>query len=271
MLTGRLGSAIWAASLLLGTLVCHGEEARSKIWRPFFYPDDAPSGQEEVVAPPATGEPWVVPNVGMEFVWIGQLDCWVGKYEVTNGEYRKFKPRHDSRSVNTLSLNDDRQPVVYVNYDDAMAYAAWLTNREKRAGRLPAGYRYRLPTALEWTIFCQCGDKRNYPWGNDMPPTRGNYHGQEGVGLWGRIDGYADGFPVTCPVERSGENEWGLHGVGGNVWEGTVKSSKNLAFDAWRGGSWSIRIPYHMSSLCLYSFSASCRSNDIGFRLVLSR
>ncbi len=73
------------------------------------------------------GKDWTMPDIGMEFVWIKALDCWVGKYEVTNGEYRKFKPDHDSKDYKGKTLNGVRQPVVYVNFDDATEYASILT------------------------------------------------------------------------------------------------------------------------------------------------
>lgn len=229
---------------------------------------ESPSRQSKI---PAIGSDWKVQDIGMEFVWIEALDCWVGKYEVTNGEYRKFKPNHDSKKVDRESLNDDRQPVVYVNYDDATDYALWLTAREKNAGRLPAGYSYRLPSKKEWTTFCQCCDNREYPWGNSWPPTYGNYSGQESIlkgTLTGKISGYNDGFPVTCPVEESGKNEWGLYGVGGNACECTVKSDKDMSFNAWRGGSWFNYEPQVLTSeYC--SEGASSRDKESGFRLLL--
>jgi len=86
---------------------------------------------------PVTGENWTSPTTDMEFVWIPQLDIWAGKHEVTNAEYRRKEPGHDSRSYEEHSLNGDRQPAVYVNYDDGNAYAAWLTERDRAAGRLP--------------------------------------------------------------------------------------------------------------------------------------
>ncbi len=271
MLSKRLGWVIGAAWLSIGALLAQDEEGGSRLWRPFRYPqEETPAVNREEAGAPAIGENWVVPRLGMEFIWIPSLSAWVGKYEVTNQEYRSFKPRYVGQNFNLLSLNDDRQPLVNVNHADATAYAEWLTQRERRAGRLPDGYRYRLPTALEWTACCQCGEERTYPWGNGMPPRRGNYHGVEGAGSWGKINGYNDGFPVTCPVERSGENEWGLYGVGGNVWEITIKTAKGMAFDAWRGGSWANYHPYHLNALCTYRFDAAARRPDVGFRLVLS-
>jgi formylglycine-generating enzyme required for sulfatase activity len=57
--------------------------------------------------PPAIGQAWTVPDLGLEFVWIPALNCWVGKYEVTNGEYRQFVPGHDSKDFEGHSLNGD--------------------------------------------------------------------------------------------------------------------------------------------------------------------
>ena len=205
---------------------------------------------------PVLGNDWAIPDIGMEFVWIKALDCWVGKYEVTNGEYRKYKADHDSKDY----FNGNRQPVVYVNYDNATEYAKWLTERERKA--IPAGYIYRLPTEKEWTTFCQCGDNREYPWGNEWPPKYGNY---------GSMVGYYDDFFETCPVENSGKNDWGLYGVGGNVWECTIKSSSDLSFDAWRGASWCNDYPGDLRSAYHGVYSALDRGNVIGFRLVLSR
>lgn len=229
---------------------------------------------EEAAKGPAEGQAWTVPEVGMEFVWIAALKCWVGKYETTNGEYRKFQFDHDSVEVNGHRFKGDRQPVVLVNFDDANVYAAWLTKRERQAGRLPArGLHYRLPTKDEWMTFAQCGDDRTYPWGNNWPPKYGNYADRTAKGAftdWTVIAGYDDGFAVTCPVEKSGKNDWDLYGVGGNVWECTA-ARPDGEFDAWRGASWVyygrviLRCDYRIACL------ASNRTYYNGFRLVLSR
>ena len=54
-------------------------------------------------------------GVKMDFVWITDIDGWMGKYEVTNGQFRRFKPDHDSGKYNDYDLNTDSQPVVYVS------------------------------------------------------------------------------------------------------------------------------------------------------------
>jgi len=211
---------------------------------------------------------WTAPEGGMEFVWIQALRCWVGKYEVTNGEYRKYKADHDSKEYGGHSLDDDRQPVVYVSFDDATAYAAWLTQRERAAGRLPDGLRYRLPTRDEWMTFAQCGDGREYPWGNQWPPKDGNYSDSASASS-DKIDGYTDGNAVTCAVEQSGRNDWGLYGVGGDVWECTSASAGG-GFDAWRGASWNLSVRSSLSCSFRFGIGASYRGISNGFRLVLS-
>jgi formylglycine-generating enzyme required for sulfatase activity len=226
------------------------------------------------VAVPETGKDWTVPEIGMEFVWIRQLNLWVGKYEVTNGEYRRKEPRHDSKAFENHTLNGDRQPVVEVNWDDAVAYAAWLTERERAAGRLPAGMRYRLPTENEFLAYAQCGDGREYPWGSHWPPRNGqagNYSGQESA--WrDRVLGYNDGHPVTCNVEESWTNPWGLYGVGGNVWEICARDAvPGQSFGAWRGASWRDSIRSYAECFLRFDCVASNQCEGNGFRVVLSR
>jgi formylglycine-generating enzyme required for sulfatase activity len=209
-------------------------------------------------------------GVTMEFVWISALNAWVGKYEVTNGEFRRFRSGHSSgdytRNNRTLSLNGDRQPVVQVSFEDAEAFTQWLSGR---AGVGEHGARARLLTGDEWTAIARCGTNREYPWGDGWPPTRGNYNdltAREQLEFTG-IDGYRDGFAVSAPVEQSGRNEWGLYGVGGNVWEWTseqIGSSRVL-----RGASWG---PYDRDLLRVGSRGTappSNRLNDSGFRVLL--
>ena len=217
-----------------------------------------------------SGKDFIVKELGMEFVWIEKMGCWVGKYEVTNAEYRKYDPLHDSKNYRDGDLNGDSQPVVFVSFDEATKFTEWLTVRERDAKRLPEGYVYRLPTKDEWTAFAQCGDSREYPWGNTMPPKFGNYSDKSSA--WNqKMNSYDDGFPLTCPVEKSGKNEWGLYGVGGNAWECTRKSPANPAFDAWRGGAWTISQPGILRSDFRRTSNTPDKDENYGFRVVLSK
>jgi len=228
----------------------------------------------------------------MEFVWIPALKMWVGKYEVTNGEYRKYKPAYDSGDSGKLnnghSLNGDRQPVVNVSYDDVAAFAEWMNSEWKEENdtvvfslwmdktvTLPEGYKARLPDGKEWMTFAQCADGRKYPWGNEMPPKYGNYcdiAAKKAFHLSGNIDDYDDGYAVSCPVEKSGKNDWGLYGVGGNACEWTSElydSGKDLRVV--RGWSWDFYQPDYLECACRNMVGTpTTRHRYIGFRLLLS-
>jgi formylglycine-generating enzyme required for sulfatase activity len=202
----------------------------------------------------------------MLFVWVPALNIWVGKFEVTNGEYRRMVFGHNSKDFAGRGLNGERQPVVNVNFDDAKTYATWLTQRDQE--RL-GGMRYRLISEQEWQTCAQCGDGREYPWGSSLPPRFGNYSDSVSA-VSGRIGGYADGYVVTCPVELSGANEWGLYGLGGNVWECCTADASGGSMGGSRGASWNcsdldlIRCAYRNAS------GGMTRNNISGFRLVLS-
>ena len=202
-------------------------------------------------------------------VWITALNGWVGKYEVTNGQYRRFKSDHSSGDYKGHSLNGDDQPVVEVSFKDAEAFTKWLNG--KFASELPSGYRFGLPSKQQWVTYTQCGDERKYPWGNDWPPKYGNYHGQEGAGSWMKLNGYRDNHVVTTSVSSSGRNDWGLYGVGGNVLEWTseiISDSSHVV----RGASWSDG--GEGSPLILgvnLGYGPSAREFNIGFRVCLFR
>lgn len=73
----------------------------------------------------------------------------IGRYPVTNGEYRWFNPDHDSERHKGYNLNGNDQPVVQVSWNDAVDYAEWLSNE--------TGKSYRLPTEVEWEYAARAG------------------------------------------------------------------------------------------------------------------
>jgi formylglycine-generating enzyme required for sulfatase activity len=248
-----------------GESLAKGDITAGREWREFArsLPDNEVPRQ--TIEGPVEGRDWTSPTTGMQFVWIPAMRLWVGKFEVTNCEYRRFVPEHDSGEFQGHSLNGDRQPVVMVNFDDAKAYAAWMTDRDRATERLPEGFRYRLPTEQEWETFATVGNNWEFPWGNNWPPVSGQ------AGNYGDdISGFDDGHVVSSPVEKSWANPWGLFGVGGNVWELTARDTSNASFGALRGGSWGdsrqeiLRVSYRRGR-------GSTRNSHRGFRLVLSR
>ena len=214
------------------------------------------------------GKNFTDPKVGMEFVWIKPRDIWVGKYEVTNGEYRKFKKTHNSKKSMGFSLNKDRQPVIEVSYYEAIAYCEWMNAVSLKEIKAPNGYAFRLPSREEWEAIARCGKERLYPWGNEWPPKYGNFGNQEVFpGIWD-LEGYSDEFPVTCPVEKSGKNEWNIYGVAGNVWEWTsgLQNEKRAVL----GGAWT-EIKRPSLVITLQALAEMDKSYDnIGFRVVLA-
>ena len=222
---------------------------------------------------PFEGKPWVTQTGGLEFVWVPAMGMWVGRYEVTNEEYAQKDADHASGEYRGLSLDGSRQPVVRVNFDDALAYAAWLTEQERAAGKLEDAWRYRLPSRLEAITYTRAGTADAYPWGVHWPPTRGNYADSSLATAFPDVQsilGYQDGFPTTAPVEFSGENAWGIFGAGGNVWETTSKEPGFTLFGGWQGGGWDDHLAARTRCDTLYGFIGNARGAVNGFRLVLA-
>jgi formylglycine-generating enzyme required for sulfatase activity len=119
--------------------------------------------------------------------------------------------------------------------------------------------------------FARCGTERVYPWGNDWPPPYGNFGNQEVFPQDWKLQGYTDDYPVTCPVEKSGVNEWGLYGVAGNAWEWTTEDKGGKR--AVRGGAWTSCFKELL--VCEPKGSPYADTTDhydnIGFRVILAK
>lgn len=178
---------------------------------------------------------------------------FIGKHEVTVGQFRKFveasgytpesiadgtggygyNPNYDpSKTVRgdafegrdpryswrTLGFEQgDDHPVLNVTYNDALAMARWLSEKE--------GHRYRLPTEAEWEYVCRAGTRARYANGDDPRglATIANVFDQDSAKNWARWQQYAlphsDGFPFTAPVGSFAPNAFGVHDMHGNAWE----------------------------------------------------
>jgi formylglycine-generating enzyme required for sulfatase activity len=142
---------------------------------------------------------------------------------VTNAEYQRFlresayRPRHPENFLKhwkdgIIPPGKEKHPVVYVDLDDARAYARW-------AGK-------RLPTEEQWQYAAQGADGRAYPWGNEMRSEFCN-GGQTGD---------------TAPVDAfpQGRSPFGILDLCGNVWEWSEseRSDGRTRFCMIRGGSY---------------------------------
>lgn len=164
----------------------------------------------------------------------------MGAREVTNAEFRAFRPGHDSGRVRGASLNAPDQPVSSVSWDDAARYANWLSakdglpaayveNGKKMVAVVPMTTGYRLPTEAEWVYAARYeagkappGSTLKYSWGTAMPPTgkAGNFADASARrDLPGTLANYRDGYTYAAPVAQFAPNRAGLYDMGGNVSE----------------------------------------------------
>ncbi|MGD9597171.1 MAG: SUMF1/EgtB/PvdO family nonheme iron enzyme [Steroidobacteraceae bacterium] len=163
---------------------------------------------------------------------------YIGATEVTNGQYRRFKPDHASGYVDKKSVDLDDQPAVQVSWDDAAAFCNWLSTQEglpeayvRKDGKWtlasPIANGYRLPSEAEWEYAARAnggGGVRRYIWGDSLPigAGSGNYAGVEARGTLPMVlESYRDDFVNVAPVGKFGANPLGLFDLSGNVSEWT--------------------------------------------------
>ena len=193
---------------------------------------------------------------------------FLGRYEVTQGEYLSVIGSNPSSFT-----GDTNRPVEMVSWNDATNYCAQLTARERLAGRLPAGWAYRLPTEAEWEYASRAGSTNRFSYGEDPGYAQlGNY------AWYGANSG-----DTTHAVGGKLPNRWGLYDMSGNVWEwcsdwygnytgGSVtdpQGSGSGSYRVVRGGSWN-SLGGHCRSAYRHSSIPSGRYGNFGFRVVLA-
>lgn len=155
-------------------------------------------------------------------------DYWIGRYEVTVAEFRKFiehtgyvtdgQKQGRSYTFNGKNLiyakdsvtwecdvlgnkrvNEENHPVIHVSHNDAIAYCKWLSEQTGKA--------YRLPTEAEWEYAAKGGHHHEqflYSGGNDMDKV--------GWFAW-------NSDLRTHPVGKKAPNKLGVYDMSGNCWE----------------------------------------------------
>ena len=188
-------------------------------------------------------------------------------------------------------------PAVNVSWEDATAFCAWLTERERKAGKLGANEVVRLPSDHEWSCAVGIGDREDaaktpqekdgkladvFPWGSVWPPPAGagNYAGEElqpalATGKYSDIgsvlSGYRDGSVETAPAGSFPANRFGLFDLGGNAWEWCEdwyddKKERRVL----RGASWRYTDRAHLLAAKRYRDTPTYRGKDNGFRSVVA-
>jgi formylglycine-generating enzyme required for sulfatase activity len=172
-------------------------------------------------------------------------------------------------------------PVVNISWNDAKAYADWLSQR--------TGKVYRLPSETEFEYALRGGTSTRYWWGSGIPtrPVE-NLTGSGDRSRSGRrwshaFRGYKDGYWGPAPVMSFVANPFGLFDINGNVsewvqdcWHDNYVRAPNDN-TAWvnpgcsahvvRGGSWGSS-PEQVNSAYRQGVDGDARSGRVGFRVV---
>ncbi len=132
----------------------------------------------------------------------------IGKYAVTFDEYDAFAKATQRDLPSDEGWGRGRRPVINVSWEDAVAYAQWLS---EMTGKL-----YRLPAEAEWEYAARAGTKTPYSTGNCIDTAKANYDGNYDWGDCPKTGLYRE---QTVEVGSLPANPWGLHEVHGNVYE----------------------------------------------------
>ena len=194
---------------------------------------------------------------------------YLSKYPVTVSQYSRFV---EETGANSPTCSDDprftipSQPVVGVEYGEAIAYAEW------------AGLR--LPTEAEWEKAARGDDQRRWPWGNEWHPEKLN----------SAETGRGQPPPVGAFDEAGNVSPYGICDMVGNVWEWCLDRvddgfysesprenplSRRPGNDIWegqfmlRGGSW-----YNNADRCRctsrFDRYGQMARRHVGFRCAMS-
>jgi hypothetical protein len=216
-----------------------------------------------------------VPGTEVQFcIWETRVKDYAAYASANAGVDENWrKPRHG----NTVFIQTDTHPVLFGSWEDARAFCAWLTQKERAEGKIKAGQRYRLPTDAEWSVAVGLGRETGvtpkaknggikdvYPWGNTWPPPKraGNYLQSLKV----------DNFDYTSPVGSFAANTQGLHDMGGSVreWCEDWFDPAKKQFRVLRGSSWVGSVARFLLSSGRIGDSPDKRCNFFGFRCVLT-
>ena len=195
--------------------------------------------------------------------------CWMGTCEITQAQWRALMGTEPSK------YKGDELPVEMVSWDETVEFCRKLTQRERKASRLPDGYVYRLPTEAEWEYAARGGTKsRSFKYSGSNNPEEVSWH-------------YPGSSDETHPVGTKRPNELGLYDMAGNVWEWCLdwyaadyyrrspqanpvnSDSGDKTYRVCRGGSWGL-YPTHCRSANRGGGTPTGKFYSYGFRVVLA-
>jgi formylglycine-generating enzyme required for sulfatase activity len=129
---------------------------------------------------------------------------WAGKFEVTQGEWRRIVGDFPGRPpTEEFGIGDD-VPLYWVNYPAAERFCSHATEAARRSGSLSADWAFQLPTEAQWEYACRAGTPTATAFGAGLSPVQANFG--KNIGR-------------SAPVGRYPANAWNIHDMHGNVWE----------------------------------------------------
>jgi formylglycine-generating enzyme required for sulfatase activity len=227
-------------------------------------------GQNFTVGHPAIAMIWIAPGSFLMSSTQGAGDdtqvtlthgYWLGQTEVTQSQWQALIERVPLPSY----FKGSDRPVEQVSWELAMEYCVRLTERELRAGRLPDGYRYTLPTEAQWEYACRAGNS-------------GIFAGKVEAMAWYDTNSETR----THPVAQKQPNAWALYDMHGNVaewcadWYAGYKGGaisdpsgpESGQFRVVRGGHYSTSAGFCRSAYRMFGITTI--ATTVGFRLALT-
>jgi sulfatase modifying factor 1 len=191
----------------------------------------------------------------------------------------RWRIRPDAGWENPGFVQTGSHPVTCVSWDDAKAYAGWLSKT--------TGHRYRLPSAAEWEYAARAGGEAVRPWNPDGSGAcaSANVADQRAAR---RYPGWTvfpcdDGYVYTAPVGSFKANSFGLNDMLGNVFQwtddcwhadytgvptdGSSRTYGDCSERELRGGSW-FTTPDFVRASYRNHFGVNYRASSVGIRLV---
>jgi formylglycine-generating enzyme required for sulfatase activity len=224
---------------------------------------------------------------------------WISRGEITNGQFRTLFPNHSSgvftkRQVEFdgpgVQLDDPRQPVVRVSWQEAMEFCRQLS--------AATGRTVSLPTEAQWEYSARAGTRSAFSFGplNADFSSHANmadrsiaclYSGTAGVANMQPIPAvmHVDDLAIATTHTTYHPNPWGLLHMHGNAAEWTRSLWRPYPYDdhdgrnellvddasamrVVRGGSFYDR-PHRCRSAYRLAYPSWQAVHNVGFRIVV--